>query len=143
MELKFVKLSEEAVIPEYKTSGAAGMDVSSIEEVLLRPFERKIIKTGLSVEIPEGYEIQIRPRSGLSIKNGITLINCVGTIDSDYRGEIGIPLVNLSRSYYTIQKGERVAQLVVNKVEQAQIQIVEKLSETERGDGGFGSTGRN
>lgn len=142
MKLLFKKLSEEATIPEFKTSGAAGMDITSIEEVLILPHQIKLVKTGLAAAVELGYEIQVRSRSGLSTKHGLTLINGIGTIDSDYRGEIGVPLINLSGESYVISKGERIAQLVVNKIEQPEIEIVEELNETERGAGGFGSTGK-
>ena len=116
---------------------------AAIEEpVILKPLERKLIPTGIKIEIEKGYEAQIRPRSGLSIKHGITLINCVGTVDEDYRGEVCVPLVNLSNEPYTIQPQERIAQMVIAKYEQAKIEIVTELSDTERGVGGFGSTGK-
>ena len=120
------------------------MDLSAaIEEpVVLKPLERTLIPTGIKIELEHGYEAQVRPRSGLSIKHGITLINCVGTVDEDYRGELCVPVVNLSNETYTIQPGERIAQMVIARVEQAKIEIVEELSDTERGVGGFGSTGK-
>lgn len=142
MKLLFKKLHAEATIPEFKTSGAAGMDITSVEEVLILPHQIKLVKTGLAAAVEEGYEIQVRARSGLSTKHGLTLINGIGTIDSDYRGEIGVPLINLSGESYVISKGERIAQLVVNKIEQPEIEIVEELDDTERGAGGFGSTGK-
>ena len=108
----------------------------------LKPLERALIPTGLKIELEHGYEAQIRPRSGLSIKHGITLINCVGTIDEDYRGEVCIPVVNLSNETYTIQPDERIAQMIIAKVEQAQIEVTTELTETVRGAGGFGSTGK-
>ena len=141
MKIKFKKLHEEAIIPEFKSSGAAGMDISTAEPVLLEPMQFKIVKTGLAVEIPDGYEIQVRPRSGMACKKGITVINTPGTIDADYRGEIGVGLINLSSVAVLIGHGERVAQLVVNKVERPEIEVVTELSETERGEGGFGHTG--
>ena len=142
--IMFKKLSEKAIIPEYKTLGAAGMDVCSAEEnYILKPQEIHIFKTGLSVEIPEGYEIQVRPRSGLACKHGITVVNSPGTIDSDYRGEIGVALINLSPNEYEVCLNDRIAQLVVNEVKRFEISMVDTLSETERGEGGFGSTGVN
>lgn len=141
MKLKFKKLVEDAIIPEFKTAGSAGMDICSIQNDTLAPGEFKIIKTGLACAIPEGYEIQVRPRSGLACKHGVTVINTPGTIDSDYRGEIGVGLVNLSKGQFDIKKGDRIAQLVVNKIERPEIEIVEELDSTERGEGGFGSTG--
>lgn len=129
--------------PEYATAGAAGMDLrANIEApITLRPMERRLVPTGLFIELPEGYEAQIRPRSGLSIKKGITLINCVGTIDADYRGEIQLGMVNLSQEAYTIEDGERLAQMVVAKYERIEWLNVAQLSESQRGQGGFGSTG--
>lgn len=142
--LKIKKLSNNNILPEYKTEGAAGMDLCAAisEPVLLKPLERKLIPTGIKIELEHGYEAQIRPRSGLSIKHGITLINCVGTIDEDYRGEVCVPVVNISNEEYTIQPDERIAQMIIAKVEQAKIEIVTELSETQRGEGGFGSTGK-
>ncbi len=143
IELKIEKLTHCLGLPEYKTSGAAGMDlVASINEpITLKPLERKLIPTGLKIEVPVGYEAQIRPRSGLSIKHGITLINCTGTIDSDYRGEVCVPLVNLSNENYTINPSDRIAQMVIAEYAKAEIEVVQTLSETQRGEGGFGSTG--
>ncbi len=144
MILKIQRLEHNKFVPEYKTEGAAGMDLcAAIEEpVTLKPLERTLIPTGLKIELEHGYEAQIRPRSGMSIKHGITLINCVGTIDEDYRGEVCVPVVNISNETYTIQPQERIAQMVINKVEQAQIEVVTELSDTSRGEGGFGSTGK-
>ena len=143
MILKIKRLENNRVLPEYKTEGAAGMDLCAAidEPVVLKPLERKLIPTGLKIELEHGYEAQIRPRSGLSIKHGITLINCVGTIDEDYRGEVCVPVVNISNEEYTIQPDERIAQMVIAKVEQAMIEVVTELSSTQRGAGGFGSTG--
>ena len=144
MILKIERLENNRVLPEYKTEGAAGMDLCAAidEPVVLKPLERKLIPTGLKIELEHGYEAQIRPRSGLSIKHGITLINCVGTIDEDYRGEVCVPVVNISNEEYTIQPNERIAQMVIAKVEQAKIEVVTELSSTQRGSGGFGSTGK-
>lgn len=145
MELKILRLPHNKVLPEYKTDGASGMDLSAaIEEpVTIKSLERKLIPTGIKIEIPNGYEAQVRARSGLSIKHGITLINAIGTIDADYRGEVCVPVVNLSTEEYTIQPQERIAQMVICKVEKAVITVTEELCETERGCGGFGSTGKN
>ncbi|MBP3821617.1 dUTP diphosphatase [bacterium] len=142
--LKIERLPHNKVLPEYKTDGAAGMDLcAAIEEsITLRPLERKLIPTGIKIELEHGYEAQIRPRSGLSIKHGITLINCVGTIDEDYRGEVCVPIVNISNETYTIKPQERIAQMIIARVEQAEIEIVTELTETTRGAGGFGSTGK-
>lgn len=141
-DLKIKKLSESAVIPEYKTDGASGMDLSSIERVTLMPFERKLVPTGLAIQLEQGFEAQLRPRSGTSIRHGLTLINCVGTIDSDYTGEIFIPMINLSSTPYTIEIGERVAQMVIARYTSVGVKIVDELDETERGSGGFNSTGK-
>ncbi len=142
--LKIKRLAHNRFVPEYKTEGAAGMDLCAAitEPVTLKPLERALIPTGLKIELEHGYEAQIRPRSGLSIKHGITLINCVGTIDEDYRGEVCIPVVNLSNETYTIQPDERIAQMIIARVEQAEIDVVTELTETMRGAGGFGSTGK-
>ena len=142
--LKIEKLPHNQILPDYKTEGAAGMDLcAAISEPLeLKPLERTLIPTGLKIELEHGYEAQIRPRSGMSIKHGITLINCVGTIDEDYRGEVCVPVVNISNEAYTIQPQERIAQMVISKYEQAKIEVVTQLTETIRGEGGFGSTGK-
>ena len=144
MILKIFRMEHNKYVPEYKTEGAAGMDLCAAisEPVVLKPLERKLIPTGLKIELEHGYEAQIRPRSGLSIKHGISLINCVGTVDEDYRGEVCVGLVNLSNDEYTIQPDERIAQMVIAKYEQAQIEVVTELSDTARGEGGFGSTGK-
>jgi dUTP pyrophosphatase len=130
-------------LPEYKTRGSAGVDISAhvCEPVVLKPLERQLIPTGLYIELPEGYEAQIRPRSGLAIKSGITCLNTPGTIDSDYRGEIKVILINLSNENFTINNGDRIAQMVIARHEQAQFVEVEALEETSRGAGGFGHTG--
>ncbi|MEO1924341.1 MAG: dUTP diphosphatase [Nautiliaceae bacterium] len=142
MILKIKKLNNEAVIPAYQTKEAAGFDLHSIEDVILNPGERKLIGTGLAFEIEKGYEVQIRPRSGLAFKHGITVLNSPGTIDSDYRGEIKVLLINLGDEPFEIKCGERIAQAVVSPVIQAEIEEVRELSDTERGSGGFGSTGK-
>lgn len=131
-------------LPEYATGGSAGMDLRAwLEEpVELQPLERKLIPTGLFIELPEGYEAQVRPRSGLAIRQGITCLNSPGTIDSDYRGEIKIVLINLSSEPQVLAPGDRVAQMVVQKVEHVSWQPVEDLTETSRSEGGFGSTGK-
>lgn len=131
-------------LPQYATTGSVGMDLrANIDKaILLKSLDRTLIPTGLYIALPEGYEAQIRPRSGLAIKYGITCLNTPGTIDSDYRGEIGIELVNLSHEPYIVNPGERVAQMVINKVEKAEFELVAVLDETERGEGGFGHTGK-
>lgn len=131
-------------LPRYATPLSAGMDVrANIDEaVVLRPLERAMIPTGLSIELPEGYEMQIRPRSGLAAKHGITVLNSPGTIDADYRGEIRVILVNLSNEEFRIEAGERIAQMVVARHEQVEWELTEELGKSERGAGGFGSTGK-
>lgn len=136
-------------LPAYETPGAAGADLRAnlppelrASGLTLAPMERRIVPTGLRVEIPQGYEMQIRPRSGLATKQGITLPNTPGTIDSDYRGPLGVALINLGAEPYTIQHGDRIAQMIVAPVVQVRFAVVDRLGETERGEGGFGSTGR-
>ncbi|MGB0881575.1 MAG: dUTP diphosphatase [Vicingaceae bacterium] len=143
MEIKIVNKSNHP-LPHYGTEGAAGVDLRAniAEAITLKPLERTLVKTGLFIELPVGYEAQVRPRSGLAYKNGVTVLNTPGTIDADYRGEIGVILVNLSNEDFTIENGERVAQMVIAKHEQAEWTLVEELSDTERGAGGFGSTGK-
>ena len=140
--IKFKKLHPNAIIPEYKTEGAAGMDLVSVGEGYIGPRDTALIKTGLAVEIPPGYEGQIRSRSGLALKYGIMVLNGVGTVDSDYRGEIGVILHNTGRDSYKVNKGDRIAQLVINKVCRFPIEVVEELNETARGSNGFGSSGK-
>ena len=142
--LKVEKLPHNTYLPEYQTEGAAGMDLCAAIEspVLLKSLERKLIPTGIKIELERGFEAQVRPRSGISIKHGITLVNCVGTIDEDYRGEVCVPLINLSNEEYTIQPNERIAQMIIARVEKAKIEVVQSLSDTARATGGFGSTGR-
>ena len=141
--IKVIK-DEGVTLPKYETLGAAGMDVrANIKEpITLGSLDRVLIPLGLKLEIPEGYEVQVRPRSGLALKHGIGMANSIGTIDSDYRGEIGAIIVNLSKEPYTIQPQERIGQIVLNKVSQIEWEVVEKLSESERGSEGFGSTGK-
>jgi dUTP pyrophosphatase len=134
-------LSEGASAPEYKTPGSAGMDLRCTCDVELAPLERRLVPTGLRMAIPPGFEGQVRPRSGLALKHGVTMVNTPGTIDSDYRGEIQCVLINLGSETVRLSKGERIAQLVVVPVVQARIDVVDELDETERGEGGFGSTG--
>ena len=131
-------------VPKYETAGSAGMDLKADlkTSVTLNPMERQLIPTGLFIELPIGYEAQVRARSGLSIKYGITLINAIGTVDSDYRGELKVPLVNLGNEPVVIKHGERIAQLVVTKHDIVQWEIVERLEDTDRGSGGFGHTGK-
>jgi dUTP pyrophosphatase len=144
VEIKIVNTSENQ-IPEYATLGSSGLDLRADlpEPVVLKPMERKMIPTGLFLEIPEGYEVQVRPRSGLALKHGLTCLNSPGTVDSDYRGEIKIILINLSKEDHTINSGDRIAQMVLCKVEKAFLQPVVKLESTLRGEGGFGHTGHS
>lgn len=130
-------------LPEYATPQSAGVDLrANIDEpVELKPLSRALIPTGLHIALPEGYEAQIRPRSGLAIKKGITCLNTPGTIDADYRGDVGVILINLSNETFIVNPGERIAQMIINKFEQAEFELVEELDETERGEGGFGHTG--
>ena len=142
MTIKIINSSDDA-LPGYETEASAGMDLRAniTEAVTLKPLERAIIKTGLFIELPIGCEAQVRPRSGLAAKRGITVLNTPGTIDADYRGEIGVILVNLSNETFVVENGERIAQLVIARHERADWEIVEELTETSRGAGGFGSTG--
>lgn len=143
MKTAVIKLKESAIMPQYQTTGAAGADIHACidEPVTMQPMERRMVPTGLAMAIPEGYEVQIRARSGLSIKHGITMVNGVGTIDADYRGEVGVLLINLGQEAFTIEPGMRIAQMVVAKYETVEWDEVTKLDETERGAGGYGSTG--
>jgi dUTP pyrophosphatase len=142
MQIKIINKSSHA-LPNYETLASAGMDLRAYlsEPRTLKPLERSIVGTGLFIELPIGIEAQVRPRSGLAAKKGITVLNAPGTIDADYRGEIGVILVNLSNEEFTINNGERIAQLVITKHERAEWSQVNELSETSRGEGGFGSTG--
>ncbi len=143
MILKIKKLRPNAIIPEYMSEFAAGMDIfACIDEIVtLKPFKRDLIPTGIAISLPKGYEAQIRPRSGLAVKNGITLLNSPGTIDADYRGEIKVVMINLGEKDFQIKHGDRIAQMIINKVEYPEILETDELDETSRGSGGFGSTG--
>jgi len=142
MQINIINTSAHP-LPSYETLASAGMDLRAAiqEPISLQPLERALIKTGLFIELPIGYEAQVRPRSGLALKKGITVLNSPGTVDADYRGEIGVILVNLSSETFVVENGERIAQLVIAKHERAEWNPVEALSETSRGAGGFGSTG--
>lgn len=142
MNIKIINKSQHE-LPNYETLASAGMDLRAhiAEPIVLKPLERAIVKTGLFIELPVGIEAQVRPRSGLAAKNGVTVLNAPGTIDADYRGEIGVILVNLSNEIFKIENGERIAQLIIAKHERAEWELVTELSETVRGEGGFGSTG--
>lgn len=143
MKVQIINKSHHA-LPAYATGLSAGMDLRAniTESIVLKPLQRCLVPTGLSIALPEGYEAQVRPRSGLALKKGITVLNSPGTIDADYRGEIGVILVNLSDTDFVIEDGERIAQMVVARYEQVEWEAVETLSETERGEGGFGHSGR-
>ena len=130
-------------LPAYQSASAAGMDVRAAEDAVLAPGETTLVATGFSMAIPHGYEAQLRPRSGLALKHGLTLLNSPGTIDADYRGQVKIILTNLGREPFTVNRGDRIAQMVIAKVEQPTIEIVTDLDATTRGEGGFGHTGRN
>ena len=144
MQVKIVNVSSNE-LPAYKTKNSAGLDLRANlqESIILKPSERKLISTGLFLELPEGYEAQIRPRSGLALKNGITVLNTPGTIDADYRGEIGIILINLSNQDFEINNGDRICQMIIARYQQVDLVQVEVINETERGAGGFGHTGKN
>ncbi|MCH1436480.1 MAG: dUTP diphosphatase [Flavobacteriales bacterium] len=144
MKVEITNLSKHA-LPKYETIGSAGMDLYAnlTEPILLKPLQRVLVKTGLFIALPNDYEAQIRPRSGLAYKNGITVLNSPGTIDADYRGEIGVILINLSEKAFTINDGERIAQMVIAPYTKVNWMEVQELSETKRGSGGFGSTGKN
>ena len=135
--------AEDLELPRYQTEGAAGLDVRAAEERMLQPGETALIPTGFSMEIPTGYEAQLRPRSGLALKHGITLLNSPGTVDHDFRGQVQVILTNLGHAPFFVHRGDRIAQMVFAKVERAQIEVVEVLSSTERGAEGFGHTGAN
>ena len=144
MKLQIKKLEGNNLeLPKYKTEGSAGMDLTACidENIILKPLERKLIKTGIAIALPKNYEAQVRPRSGLALKNGISVLNTPGTIDADYRGEIGVILINLSNEDFVVERGMRIAQLVISPIVQAELVEVEELDETLRGQGGFGSTG--
>lgn len=138
------RLRDDAVLPRYMTPHAAGLDLHAVleEGLNMQPGERALVPTGIAIALPDGYEAQVRPRSGLALRHGITLLNSPGTIDPDYRGEVGVVLVNLGQEPFTVKNGERIAQLVIAPFVRATLQEVEELGETARGEGGFGHTGR-
>lgn len=144
LQVKLIRLENNVSIPTYATEGSAGMDLTAgIKESLeFKPFERKLVPTGIAIELPKGYEAQVRPRSGLSVKYGMTLVNCIGTVDEDYRGELCVPMINLSQECYTIYPGDRIAQMIVSPVKKVDLIESEVISVTSRNTGGFGSTGR-
>lgn len=142
VKIKIINKSDNP-LPEYATSGSSGMDLRAFlkEDLIIKPLERVVIPTGLYVEIPDGYEIQIRARSGLALKHELSLSNGIGTIDSDYRGELGVIIINLSKEGYTVKSGDKIAQMVLSKYEKIQLEQVDVLDESKRGSGGYGHTG--
>ena len=141
MTLRFKRVHPDAVLPSYAHPSDAGMDVRSIEDLTLAPGKRALVRTGLVMLLPPSYEAQVRPRSGLALKNGVTVLNSPGTIDSGYRGEVGVILINLGDADFTVRKGDKVAQLVIAPVTQPEVVETHEIDETDRGVGGFGSTG--
>ena len=142
-KIQIKKLSSDVLTPKYETAGSSGMDIAAYvkQDLIINPGDKALIPTGFSLSIPQGYEVQIRPRSGLAAKKSITVLNTPGTIDADYRGEVKVILINFGKEKFSVKKGERIAQMVVCRVTQAQLEEVEELSATSRGAGGFGSTG--
>ncbi|OGG54878.1 MAG: deoxyuridine 5'-triphosphate nucleotidohydrolase [Candidatus Handelsmanbacteria bacterium RIFCSPLOWO2_12_FULL_64_10] len=141
MQVKVQKLRPHAIVPDYAHPGDAGVDLFAAEDHILKPGERALAPTGIAVAIPDGYEGQVRPKSGLALKQGLSIVNTPGTVDAGYRGEVGVILINLGQETVSIRRGQKIAQMVFTKVERARLEIVEKLDETPRGSGGFGSTG--
>jgi dUTP pyrophosphatase len=141
--LKVKILREGVTLPKYQTDHSAGLDLCACidRDIILMPGERVLVPTGISIELPDGYEAQVRPRSGLAINHGVTVLNSPGTIDPDYRGEVKVILVNLGKEPFVIKNGMRIAQMVISKFERVEVEVVEELSQTRRGEGGFGSTG--
>lgn len=142
-QVKFTKLHPDAKPPMYQTDASVGADLTSVENVDIAPGEFKLVKTGIAVELPRGVEMQIRPRSGLALKHGVTVLNAPGTIDSDYRGPIGVILINHGKDTFSVSPGDRIAQAVLSKAIIQNYKLVKELSSTGRGEGGFGSTGRS
>lgn len=141
MKLLIQKINKKAVVPFYAHEGDAGLDLFSVEEVLIEPMERKLVSTGIRIQLPENTEAQVRPRSGLALKNGITLLNSPGTIDEGYRGEIKVLMINLGEKPFLVEENMKIAQMVIKPVERVQVEEAGELTDTERGEGGFGSTG--
>lgn len=138
-----ITIDDDSLVPFYATEGASGADLRAAEAGTLKPLERRLVKTGLRIALPSGYEAQVRPRSGLALKHGITMLNSPGTIDSDYRGEIGVIMINLGGEDFSFSKGDRIAQLVISKYSRADFKKVDSLEDTARSSGGFGHTGKN
>ncbi len=141
LKVHIKRLREDAVIPTYAHESDAGVDLYAAESYVLKSTERKLVSTGISIALPPGYEAQVRPKSGLALQHGISIVNTPGTVDADYRGEIGVILINLGNEDYKIEKGKKIAQMIFNKVEHAEFEVVDTLPDTVRGAGGFGSTG--
>ncbi|MCX6798783.1 MAG: dUTP diphosphatase [Candidatus Diapherotrites archaeon] len=141
MKILVKKLSGDAIVPAYAHKGDSGMDLFANETAELQPGERRLVKTGIAIAVPHGFEAQVRPKSGIAINDGVTVLNTPGTVDSSYRGAVCVILVNLGDKKYLVEKGKKIAQLVINKVEEAQVEIADDLDKTSRGAGGFGSTG--
>lgn len=142
LNLKVKKINKEAIIPKYAKKGDTGLDIYSVNEVTLYPGERALIKTGIAIELPPNTEAQIRPKSGLALKHGLTVLNTPGSVDNGYRGEVGVIIINHGQNPYTIEKGDKIAQLVIKPTLTVEIMEVDDLSDTERGDTGYGSSGR-
>jgi len=143
IKVKIKKIKDNAIIPKYAHQGDAGVDLYSTEDYILKSGERILVSTGIKIAVPEGYEAQVRPKSGLAVKHGISICNTPGTVDAGYRGEVGVIVINHNNENFNIEKGKKIAQMVFNKVEEAEFEEVDELEETTRGEGGFGSTGHN
>jgi len=141
IKVKIKKIKDNAILPKYAHEGDAGVDLYSTEDYTLKPGERTLVSTGIKIAVPQGYEAQVRPKSGLALNHGISICNTPGTIDAGYRGEVGVIAINHSNEEFKIEKGKKVAQMIFNKVEQAEFEEVDELESTTRGEGGFGSTG--
>lgn len=142
MKVQITKIKDNAVIPKYAHKGDAGVDLYACEEYMLKPGDRILVSTGIKIAVPEGYEAQVRPRSGLALKHGISICNTPGTIDSGYRGEVRVILINHGKDEFMVEEGMRIAQMIINKVEEVEFEEVDELDETTRGEGGFGHTGK-
>jgi dUTP pyrophosphatase len=141
MKLKIQRVVEDVKLPSYAHAGDAGMDLFAAEEYVLKPGERKLVNTGIKIALPVGYEAQVRPKSGLALKHGISIVNTPGTVDAGYRGLVGVIAINHGADDFKIEKNQKIAQMIINKVESAEVEEVEELDDTSRGEGGFGSTG--
>lgn len=141
VKVKITKIKENAIVPKYAHEGDAGVDLYSTEDYVLKPGERVLVSTGIKIALPIGHEAQIRPKSGLALKHGISVVNTPGTVDAGYRGEVGVITINLGQEEFKIEKGKKIAQMVINQIEEAEFEEVDELDETSRNEGGFGSTG--